>query len=201
MRHHTAHPSTRTTPPADVTDPLLWALAMDVAAAHRPGPKGDCTNLQCRGQRGACRALRAAQRAVQLARPTPASPPPAVVEAPIVPGFAIANRRRRSTSTTFTGWFTPTDPRPALPDPPTPRPRPQQATDRRDIASTVVGAPPRRPLLSPSRRRRPWPGISSQWLPSPAPTAVRQIRRPAPPAPLAVRTRYQPADGLTPIPA
>ncbi|AEB42636.1 hypothetical protein VAB18032_07580 [Micromonospora maris AB-18-032] len=105
-------PSDRTPVPDDVTDRLLWALAVDVAAAHQPGPDGLCTNLQCRGQHGPCWALRTAHRAHRHARRTPAtfgeSRSPAVgavrgrapVPAPSVP----------APSGRFTGWFTPTHP-------------------------------------------------------------------------------------------
>ncbi len=36
--------------PDDVTDPLLWRLAIDVLAAHQPGQNSNCRNLQCVGE-------------------------------------------------------------------------------------------------------------------------------------------------------
>lgn len=65
--------------PDDVTDPLLWRLAFDVAAAHQPDEHGNCRNLQCAGQRGECTAARTARRAMTLARgnrPSTALPEP-----------------------------------------------------------------------------------------------------------------------------
>lgn len=55
--------------PSDVTDPLLWRLALDVTAVHQPDDHGNCRNLQCAGQRGMCAAARTARRAMNLARP------------------------------------------------------------------------------------------------------------------------------------
>ncbi|MFI7208058.1 hypothetical protein [Micromonospora aurantiaca (nom. illeg.)] len=104
-------PSDRIAAPDDVTDRLLWALAVDVAAAHQAGPDGACTNLQCRGQHGPCWALRTAQRAEQHARratttlaPPPAPPSPRPVGAPRGRAPVPAAPRR------FTGWFTPAHP-------------------------------------------------------------------------------------------
>ncbi|TDC57529.1 hypothetical protein E1258_22020 [Micromonospora sp. KC207] len=53
--------------PDDVTDPLLWRLAIDVLAAHQPGHDGNCRNLQCVGQVGSCTAARNARRAMEFA--------------------------------------------------------------------------------------------------------------------------------------
>ncbi|MGW0218500.1 hypothetical protein ACWDXH_29320 [Micromonospora chokoriensis] len=112
---HSAHsedrsrrPSDRTSVPDDVTDRLLWALAVDVAAAHQLGPDGACTNLQCRGQHGPCWALRTARRAEQHARraSTNLAPPPA----PPLPrpvGVARGRARVPAAPRRFTGWFTP----------------------------------------------------------------------------------------------
>jgi hypothetical protein len=76
--HRPAHrdPAPRGCAPAphDVSDPLLWALAAAVTSAHRRGPDGLCTNLQCRGRQAPCEPARAAHRAAQLARRPPASP-------------------------------------------------------------------------------------------------------------------------------
>ncbi|MEU7949759.1 hypothetical protein AB0B62_01095 [Micromonospora chalcea] len=112
---HPAHPedrsrrpSDRTALPVDVTDRLLWALAVDVAAAHHPGPDGACTNLQCRGQQGPCWALRTARRAEQRARRAtvtlapPPSPGPAAIARGRAPVPAVPRR--------LTGWFTPAHP-------------------------------------------------------------------------------------------
>ncbi|MCI4065685.1 hypothetical protein MRQ36_25260 [Micromonospora sp. R77] len=53
--------------PDDVTDPLLWRAAYDVAAAHRPDERGRCPSLLCAGQGSPCEPLRTASRAMRLA--------------------------------------------------------------------------------------------------------------------------------------
>lgn len=53
--------------PDDVTDPLLWRAAYDVAAAHRPDERGRCPSLLCAGQSTPCEPLRTASRAMRLA--------------------------------------------------------------------------------------------------------------------------------------
>ena len=65
-------PSDTCTFPDDVTDRLLYALAVDVAATHQPGPDGTCGNSQCRHQPGPCEPLRNAYRAATAARRQPA---------------------------------------------------------------------------------------------------------------------------------
>jgi hypothetical protein len=60
----------------DVADRRLWALAAAVAAAHRAGADGRCTNLQCHRQPAPCEPARNAHAATQRARRAPASPPP-----------------------------------------------------------------------------------------------------------------------------
>ncbi len=100
--------SDRAPVPKDVTDRLLWALAVDVAAAHHLGPDGACTNLQCRGQQGPCWALRTARRAEQRARraATTLAPPPSPRPAGTARGRApVPGVPRR-----LTGWFTPAHP-------------------------------------------------------------------------------------------
>ncbi|MEH0972606.1 hypothetical protein V6U77_15915 [Micromonospora sp. CPCC 205546] len=54
--------------PAEVTDPLLWKLALDVADAHEPDGDGGCRNLLCAGQAWPCPAWNNAQRALRMAR-------------------------------------------------------------------------------------------------------------------------------------
>ncbi|WP_262285569.1 hypothetical protein [Micromonospora sp. MA102] len=54
--------------PDDVTDPLLWRAAYDVAAAHQPDPTGRCTSLLCAGRSAPCEPLDNARRAMRLAR-------------------------------------------------------------------------------------------------------------------------------------
>ncbi|MEV2239238.1 hypothetical protein [Micromonospora sp. NPDC049891] len=54
--------------PAEVTDPLLWRLALDVADAHAPGEDGGCTHLLCSGQGWPCEPWQQAQRALNLAQ-------------------------------------------------------------------------------------------------------------------------------------
>ncbi|WP_018800505.1 hypothetical protein [Salinispora arenicola] len=85
--------------PNDVTDPLLWRLAFDVASAHQPNERGDCRNLQCHGQRGMCAAARAARRAMTAARAPRATAPPPL---PHRGRTAVAGPSKRS----FAGWFT-----------------------------------------------------------------------------------------------
>ncbi|MET8310518.1 hypothetical protein [Micromonospora sp. NPDC005173] len=86
--------------PDNVIDPLLWRLALDVAAAHQPDERGNCRNLQCVGQRGMCAAARAARRAMTLARasrPSAARPEPR--PAPERTSTAVVR-------VPFRGWFT-----------------------------------------------------------------------------------------------
>ncbi|MEV0155151.1 hypothetical protein AB0H57_15600 [Micromonospora sp. NPDC050686] len=54
--------------PAEVTDPLLWKLALEVADAHAPDDEGGCRNLGCAGQAWPCAAWNNAQHALQVAQ-------------------------------------------------------------------------------------------------------------------------------------
>ncbi|MGR6320515.1 hypothetical protein Q2K19_23260 [Micromonospora soli] len=54
--------------PDDVTDPLLWRTAYDVATAHEPDETGHCPSLLCGGQAAPCDTLVDARRAMRLAR-------------------------------------------------------------------------------------------------------------------------------------
>lgn len=54
--------------PEDVTDPLLWRTAYDVAAAHQPDAAGRCTSLLCAGRSAPCEPMDHARRAMRLAR-------------------------------------------------------------------------------------------------------------------------------------
>lgn len=96
-------PSHRALVPDNVTDPLLWRLAVDVLTAHQPGPDGRCVNLQCADQVGPCRAARLAQRAMRLSRA-------AVPQPPRLPRPAADRRRAPQRpvrdSGGFVGWFT-----------------------------------------------------------------------------------------------
>ncbi|MEU7923233.1 hypothetical protein AB0B47_31895 [Micromonospora zamorensis] len=83
--------------PRDVTDPLLWRLAVDVLTAHQPGPGNRCANLQCADQAGPCSAARQAQRAMRAARATP-PPQPAPAREP-------TPQRPDRDSLGFVGWF------------------------------------------------------------------------------------------------
>lgn len=69
-------PDADTAPIGDVADRRLWALAAAVAAAHRAGTDGRCTNLQCHGQPAPCGPARRVHTATQLARRPPVSPQP-----------------------------------------------------------------------------------------------------------------------------
>lgn len=94
-------PGSLTAVPDDVTDPLLWRLAIDVLAAHQPGQDGNCRNLQCTGQIGTCAATTNARRAVVLSRAAvnPFDHPPV----PLRTGASskLPARGRED----FVGWF------------------------------------------------------------------------------------------------
>ncbi|WFE59573.1 hypothetical protein [Micromonospora sp. WMMD712] len=97
-----SRPSQRALVPSDVTDPLLWRLAVDVLTAHQPGPDNRCANLQCANQVGPCPAARQAQQAMRAARTRMTKPPlpqPAIAHAP---GPQRPARDRGG----FVGWFT-----------------------------------------------------------------------------------------------
>lgn len=69
MHEPRLHPSARMPVPDSVGDILLWRLAVDVAAAHRPGPDGRCTSLLCTDQpRYPCPPATGAQRAAVTAQ-------------------------------------------------------------------------------------------------------------------------------------
>ncbi|MEU4555728.1 hypothetical protein AB0F55_27270 [Micromonospora violae] len=91
-------PSYRALLPRDVTDPLLWRLAVDVLSAHQPGPGNRCANLRCADQAGPCSAARQAQRAMRAAR---AARPPQ----PAPTGEPTRQRPARERGG-FVGWFT-----------------------------------------------------------------------------------------------
>ncbi|MGN9810159.1 hypothetical protein ACTMSW_12470 [Micromonospora sp. BQ11] len=65
------HPSSlESDRPAEVTDPLLWNLALAVADTHEPDGNGGCRILLCADQPWPCAAWNSAQRALQAARAT-----------------------------------------------------------------------------------------------------------------------------------
>ncbi|MEV6377655.1 hypothetical protein [Micromonospora musae] len=99
--HSRTRPSDRAIVPSDVTDSLLWRLAVDVLTAHQPGPGDRCVNLQCADQAGPCAAARQAQRAMRAARGVqpPHLPHP-------VPTCEAASQRPYRDSGGFVGWFT-----------------------------------------------------------------------------------------------
>ncbi|MEU2661436.1 hypothetical protein [Micromonospora sp. NPDC007220] len=139
---HPAHPenrsqrpSDRTAVPDDVTDRLLWALAVDVAAAHRPGSDGACTNLQCRGQHGPCWALRTARRAEQRARRATTLAPPSAPPSSRPVGVARGRASVPAVPRRFTGWFTPAHP-------PTPLMRPTPVPHAAPAESRLHRRPP-----------------------------------------------------------
>lgn len=88
--------------PRDVTDRLLWRLAVDVATAHQFGSDNRCVNLQCVNQSGPCVAARLAQRAMRLSR-TPL-PQPQRLPQPAAPRRSPQRPGRDSGG--FVGWFT-----------------------------------------------------------------------------------------------
>lgn len=94
-------PSQRALVPSDVTDPLLWRLAVDVLTAHQPGPGDRCVNLQCVNHVGPCMAARQAQRAMRAAR----AARPIPLSVPAVTGERAPRRPVRD-SGGFIGWFT-----------------------------------------------------------------------------------------------
>ncbi|MEV4660026.1 hypothetical protein [Micromonospora sp. NPDC049301] len=67
-------PSRREQRPGDVTDPLLWQLAIDVLSAHEPDEDGACTNLLCAGQPWPCAARTSAEQSLRLARGAAGTP-------------------------------------------------------------------------------------------------------------------------------
>ncbi|MGS2616241.1 hypothetical protein ACVCAH_17205 [Micromonospora sp. LZ34] len=67
--------------PEEVTDPLLWKLALEVADAHEPGDDGGCRNLLCTGQPWPCEAWNNAQRALSVARTDASTGAPADADA------------------------------------------------------------------------------------------------------------------------
>ncbi|SCL26087.1 hypothetical protein GA0070616_3236 [Micromonospora nigra] len=94
-------PSHRALLPSDVTDLLLWRLAVDVLTAHQPGPGDRCANLQCADQTGPCRAARQAQQAMRAAR----APRPAHLPQPALSRERAPQRPVRDPGG-FVGWFT-----------------------------------------------------------------------------------------------
>ncbi|MEV5691987.1 hypothetical protein [Micromonospora globbae] len=101
--------------PEDVTDVLLWRLAVRVAADHQPDPHrpGRCTNLRCAHETYPCPPLRDARRAHHAStHPRRVTPGRARV-----PAVAAAAHR-------FVGWFRPARPAPAAARPPLPRRQP-----------------------------------------------------------------------------
>ncbi|MFR9779770.1 hypothetical protein ACL02O_27405 [Micromonospora sp. MS34] len=75
--------------PDDVTDPLLWRAAYDVAAAHEPDETGRCPSLLCGGRAAPCDTLIDARRAMLLARADASAERPS-------PGGDAATPRPRS---------------------------------------------------------------------------------------------------------
>ncbi|WP_410812552.1 hypothetical protein [Micromonospora sp. 067-2] len=70
----TIRASQREQRPADVTDPLLWQLAVDVLSAHEPDENGACHNLLCAGQPWPCAARGNAEQSLRLARGVAGTP-------------------------------------------------------------------------------------------------------------------------------
>ncbi|BCJ62801.1 hypothetical protein [Micromonospora endophytica] len=72
MSENADRPSHVTDRPDEVTDPLLWRLALDVADAHAPAEEGGCVHLICAGAQWPCGPWEQAQRALNLAQGGPA---------------------------------------------------------------------------------------------------------------------------------
>jgi hypothetical protein len=107
--------------PEDVTDVLLWRLAIRVAADHQPDPchPGQCANLRCAREAYPCPPLRDAQRAQGAAtRPQRFTPGRARVS-----GVAAVAHR-------FVGWF-----RPARLTPPAASPASSPLPQRQPMAA------------------------------------------------------------------
>ncbi|MFF4879807.1 hypothetical protein [Micromonospora sp. NPDC000668] len=73
-------PSRHEQRPGDLTDPLLWQLAVDVLSAHEPDEDGACGNLLCAGQPWPCAARRNAEQSLQLSRGATDAPATASAE-------------------------------------------------------------------------------------------------------------------------
>jgi hypothetical protein len=78
--------------PGDVTDPLLWRTAYDVAAAHQPDETGCCPSLLCGGRTAPCDTLVRAEQAMRLARAGAPAEAPAASDDTAAP--LRGNRRR-----------------------------------------------------------------------------------------------------------
>lgn len=116
-------PTTPADVPENVTDVLLWRMAVRVTNDHQPDPHhpGRCANLRCAHEAYPCPPLRDARRAQYVAsRPPRFTPGRArVPAAPAVAAVAAAAQR-------FVGWFRPTRPAPVVARPaPVPLPRRQ----------------------------------------------------------------------------
>ncbi|MFF0316318.1 hypothetical protein ACFYPH_17020 [Micromonospora sp. NPDC005252] len=101
--------SRRAERPRDVTDPLLWQLALDVLAAHESDEEGACRNLLCAGQPWPCAARSSAEQSLRLARRADETPPTAAPQRPDaatstgrVPERASAPRQTRTTGSLST---------------------------------------------------------------------------------------------------
>lgn len=94
-------PSDQTVVPTDVTDILLWRLAVDVAAAHQPDDHGRCRNLQCDTIDGSCSPFTYANQALYLARR------PARAHSVTAPAMPVVARGRAAVAAGRGpgGWF------------------------------------------------------------------------------------------------
>lgn len=96
-----SRPSRTADRPDEVTDPLLWDLALDVADAHTPTEDGSCTHLICAGQEWPCGPWNSAQRALTLARggaadaPSTSQQPHRPQSAPVLHGWTPAAEQSR----------------------------------------------------------------------------------------------------------
>ncbi|MEH1169054.1 hypothetical protein V6V47_27100 [Micromonospora sp. CPCC 205539] len=87
--------------PDDVTDPLLWQLAVDVLGAHEPDDEGRCRNLQCADEPWPCAARTSAEQSLRLARGTTDTAPTWVaVDSDGWASQAAAARRSRNAGPT-----------------------------------------------------------------------------------------------------
>jgi hypothetical protein len=85
--------------PDDVTDILLWRLAVDVAANHQPDRFGRCANLRCTAQAYPCQPAQDAARALCASRNTTPPRPPARGRARVAAARPASNE--------VSDWFQP----------------------------------------------------------------------------------------------
>ncbi|PWR10623.1 hypothetical protein DKT68_08380 [Micromonospora acroterricola] len=97
-------PSRREQRPGDVTDPLLWQLAVDVLSAHEPDENGACHNLLCADQPWPCAARSSAEQSLRLARGAAETPSTVAREQSEEAGAAHADRSPEGAPAARRAW-------------------------------------------------------------------------------------------------